>query len=178
MPERILKPGPAAWIASVGVCVLLLILSIIALAEGVGVWFSFLFFLAAAAGLWFSWGVATGKTAWLLLDAEGFTKKTPLTTHRYSWHDVSAFTVERAGGSVIPFSRKVVGFEITGGKRITPLQQLDPAFTFLHNYDMAADHFAELLNDYRDAALKAEAQPEAQAAAGEKSSENMTQGHY
>ena len=177
MPERILKAGPAAWIAQVILCVLLIVLAIFCLSAGAGFWLTFMFFLAAILGLWVSYKAASGA-ACLVLDEAGFTKKTVFSTHRFEWTGVSAFTVVETWPKLAGFAKKVVAFRRLDAEEADMLSAVTDLFNpgkgFGHNYDMEPDHLADLLNDYRIAALKAAERGEE----GQKTSENSPQGDY
>lgn len=177
VPERILTAGPAAWIAQLTLCVLLIVLAVFCLAAGAGVWLTFLFFMAGILGLWIAFRVATGA-ACLMLDGAGFTKKTVFTAHRFEWHDVSAFTVVETWPKGAGFAKKVVAFRRLDAEEQDMFSELTDPFNpgkgFGHNYDMEPDHLADLLNDYRSDALKAATRREE----GQKTSEFSPQGDY
>lgn len=158
-------------------CVLLIVLAVFCLAAGAGFWLTFLFFIAGVVGLWVAFKVATGE-AYLSLDAAGFTKKTVFTTHRFEWTDVSAFSVVETWPKLAGFAKKIVAFRRLDAEEADMFSAITDLFNpgkgFGHNYDMEPDHLADLLNDYRAAALKAPVQGEE----GQKTSENSPQGDY
>jgi len=158
-------------------CVLLIVLAVFCLAAGAGFWLTFLFFIAGIVGLWVAFKVATGG-AYLILDEAGFTKKTVFTTHRFEWGEVSGFAVVETWPKLAGFAKKVVAFRRLDAEEADMFSAVTDMFNpgkgFGHNYDMEPDHLAELLNDYRAAALKAPAQGEE----GQKTSENSPQGDY
>ncbi|GGD06092.1 hypothetical protein GCM10011342_13740 [Aquisalinus flavus] len=158
-------------------CVLLIVLAVFCLSAGAGFWLTFLFFLAGILGLWIAFRVATGG-ACLILDEAGFTKKTVFTSHRVDWVGVSAFAVAETWPKVAGFAKKVVAFRRLDAEEPDMFSAItdpfNPAKGFGHNYDMEPDHLADLLNDYRAAALKASMQGEE----GQKTSEISPQGDY
>ena len=173
MPDRILKPGPAAWIVSLLLSLGLIAIALAGLLAGLGFVITYCFFFAGIVGIWMAKGVAFGETAWLELSEPGFTRKTPFGSFSHHWVEVGEFRVAEAWPGLPSFPGRVPAFSIRGKPSRGLFDAINPAKRFGHNYDMEPDHLVDLLNDYRVAALRAASRSQDP----EKSAENSPQDH-
>lgn len=147
----VLRPSPWKWAGVGAICLVLALGGALLARQGRWIgWVSLLFF---GVGLLVSVVAAMPTASYLRLDPEGFTICSLYRAHKVRWTDVTGFGVGRI------FLNKMVMFNFEPTYQRTPgLRSLNAGIVGYEaglpdNYGLSHEELADLMNNYRDAAL-------------------------
>jgi hypothetical protein len=152
-PELILRPSRWKHMLVAATCLLFACIGVLMIRDGrVMGWAVAGVF---AVGLLVSLVQLLPSSSYLRLTSEGFGVRNLFRSHRYRWSDVTAFGVGRIAGNkmvVFDFAEGYTG-QRAGRALATAISGVEGALP--DTYGRSAEALAELLNDWREEALRA-----------------------